>query len=193
MELTRTGLALLKEEIPVSRTERRRKPTRLPGYDYRTPALYHVVNSTRHGICRFGTVECGIMRTNPAGDMIEEIWNAIPEQFPGVSLDAAVVMPNHHHGVVFIEPKPDGSLGVSLGDIMKWFKTVTSVRYSHGVHEPGSPPYDRRFWHRNYYDHIIRNDRDLDRIRTYIENNPATWGDDSLHPSAQQTDGDTLG
>lgn len=162
-------------------SERRRKPTRLHGYDYRTPSLYHVVNCTRHGICRFGAVQRGVMQANAIGDMIQEIWDAIPGTFPNVALDASVVMPNHHHGILWIEPQPDGALGPSLGEIMKWFKTVTTVRYSHGVHDLGWAPYDRRLWHRNYYDHIVRDDRDLDRIRAYIDNNPATWSSDDFY------------
>lgn len=163
------------------KTERRRKPTRLTGYDYRTPSLYHVVTCTHQSICRFGAVHDGSMAANAIGNTILEIWKAIPRTFPTVSLDASMVMPNHHHGIVWIEPKPDGTPGPSLGDIMKWFKTVTTVRYSDGVHNLGWPPYDRRLWHRNYYDHIVRDDRDLDRIRVYIENNPSNWNTDDFY------------
>lgn len=163
------------------RSDRRWKSTRLRGYDYRTPSLYHVVTCTHQSICRFGTVHDGDMHPNAIGDMVQEIWDAIPDAFPPVSLDASIIMPNHHHGIVFVEPQPDGTTGPSLGDIMKWFKTVTTVRYSHGVHGLGWPPYDRRLWHRNYYDHIVRNDRDLDRIRIYIDANPANWHSDDFY------------
>lgn len=162
--------------------ERWRKPTRLRGYDYRTPALYHVVITTQGNICRFGEVRDGVMAPNDIGAMITEIWEAIPLTFPQVSLDASVIMPNHLHGIVFIEPGPDDMPGVSLGDIMKWFKAITTTRYSRGVHDLGWPPYDRRLWHRNYYDHIVRDDRDLERIRAYIEANPARWSTDRFHP-----------
>jgi putative transposase len=162
-------------------TERRRKPTRLGWFDYRTPSLYHVVTCTEHNICRFGAVRDSSMHANSIGNMIEEIWEAIPENFPTVSLDASVVMPNHLHGIIFIGLPSADTTGPSLGDIMKWFKTVTTVRYSHGVRALGWPSYDRRLWHRNYYDHIVRNDRDLDRIRSYIESNPANWNTDRFH------------
>jgi len=109
------------------------------------------------------------MQTNAVGDMIQEIWEEIPQTFPGVSLDASVIMPNHLHGIIWLQPQPNEAPGPSLGDIMQWFKTVTTVRYSHGVHNSGWPPYNRRLWHRNYYDHIVRDDRDLDRIRLYRE------------------------
>jgi REP element-mobilizing transposase RayT len=161
--------------------QRRRKSMRLQGFDYRTPSLYHVVNCTRYGIHRFGAVEEGIMQPNEIGEMILNIWDEIPAQFPTVSLDASVLMPNHHHGIIWIEDRPDEESGPALGDIMRWFKTVTTIRYSHGVHMLGWEPYERRFWHRNYYDHIIRDDRDLNRIRLYIEHNPATWKTDDFY------------
>ena len=161
--------------------QRRRKTTRLRGYDYRTPSLYHVVNCTRYGVHRFGCIEQNAMQVNDIGEMILDVWDAIPGKFPTVSLDASVIMPNHHHGIIWLEPQPNDTLGPSLGDIMKWFKTVTTIRYSHGVRDLGWEPYSRRFWHRNYYDHIVRDDRDLDRIRGYIEHNPATWETDDFY------------
>jgi REP element-mobilizing transposase RayT len=167
--------------VPRMDSERWRKATRLRGYDYRTPALYHVVTTTQGNICRFGEVRDGLMIRNLIGDMIEEIWNSIPEAFPRVSIDGFIVMPNHMHGIVFLEPHADDAFGVSLGDVMKWFKAITTTRYSHGVHDLGWPPYDRRLWQRNYYDHIVRDDRDLERIRAYIEANTANWNEDRFH------------
>lgn len=87
-------------------------------------------------------------------------------------------MLNHIHGIIVIEPHEGAVPDVALGDIMKWFKGVTGHRYSRGVHERGWPPYDRHLWHRNYYDHIVRDEPDLERIRIYIANNPANWNTD---------------
>jgi REP element-mobilizing transposase RayT len=125
------------------------------------------------------------MVVNAIGRMIEEVWTANPGIFPAVSLDASIVMPNHHHGIIFIEPQPGAILTTSLGEVMKWFKTVTTVRYSHGVRQCSWPPYDRKLWHRNYYGHIVRSQRDLDRIRDYILCNPANWNTDRLYPVAE--------
>lgn len=158
-----------------------RRATRLRGYDYRTPALYHVVTTTAGNVCRFGDVQAGLMQLNEIGEMIFDYWNAIPDKFPAVSLDASVIMPNHLHGIIFIEPQPHDSLSVSLGDVMKWFKGITGHQYTRGVHERGWPPYQREFWHRSYYDHIVRDECDLNRIRTYIANNPANWNIDRLY------------
>lgn len=168
--------------MPSMDPERRRRSTRLRGYDYRTPALYHVVTTTHNNVCYFGKISESAVVPNVAGEMIEEIWLAVPDQFPTVSMDTWIVMPNHLHGIIFIEPQPDDVLSVSLGDIMKWFKAITTTRYSRGVHDHGWPPYDGKLWHRNDYDHIIRDDRDLERIRSYIESNPSKWDEDRFYP-----------
>lgn len=162
---------------------RARKPTRLRGYDYRTPALYHVVTTTHGNICRFGNIRGGILHLNDIGKMVQGVWEDIPSAFPTISLDVSIVMPNHLHGIVFIEPQPANTLGPALGDIMKWFKSITTSRYSQGVRELAWPRYEGRLWHRNYYDHIVRDDRDLDRIRDYIEANPSNWDTDRFSPT----------
>ena len=77
--------------------------------------------------------------------------------------------PTRPHGV------PSGSLGAIVGN----FKSITNRRINRMRHTPGG-----RVWQRNYWDHIIRNDRAYQRIRQYIENNPALWEEDQLHPDA---------
>ncbi len=159
---------------------RGRKPTRLREFDYRTPALYHIVMCTHDRSARFGMIENDAMQVNAAGAMIVNVWAAIPAHFPAISLDAFVVMPNHVHGIIWIE-SGEIETSSSLGDVVKWFKSVTVSRYSQGVHWDKWSPYDSHLWQRNYYDHIIRDERDLDRIRLYIEHNPSTWENDDLH------------
>ena len=73
----------------------------------------------------------------------------------------------------------------TLGDIMDWFKTMTTNEYIRGVKTLGWPPFDRRVWQRNYYEHIIRSEAELDRIRAYIANNPLKWALDMENPRAQ--------
>jgi REP element-mobilizing transposase RayT len=97
-----------------------------------------------------------------------------------VQLDVFVVMPNHVHGVLMLDAEAVEK-NARLGDIVGWFKSVTTNRYIHGVRNLGWSPFDGKVWQPNYYEHIVRNDADLDRIRGYIANNPATWSKDSLH------------
>jgi len=73
---------------------------------------------------------------------------------------------------------------LSLPDVVHRFKTMTTKRYVDGVERCAWPRFNGKLWQRNYYEHIIRNDADLNRIRAYIENNPARWAQDSLHPAS---------
>lgn len=91
-------------------------------------------------------------------------------------------------------PAPNHDVGrshpPSLPQLVQWFKTMTTNDYILGVRRFGFTRFRDRLWQRNYYEHIIRNDCDLERIRAYIDANPARWGRDiknvpppRLHPS----------
>ena len=70
---------------------------------------------------------------------------------------------------------------LSLPDVVHRFKTMTTKRYSDGVKQHGWLPYPKKLWQRNYWEHIVRNENELDRIREYIINNPTTWNQDKLN------------
>jgi putative transposase len=72
-----------------------------------------------------------------------------------------------------------------LGAVLDWFKTMTTNEYIRGVRTLGWPPFDRRVWQRNYYEHIIRSEPELDRIRAYIASNPLRWALDMENPLAR--------
>ncbi len=76
-------------------------------------------------------------------------------------------------------------IGVPLPRIVQWFKTMTTNEYIRGVKQFGWPRFDRRLWQRNYYEHIVRNDDELNRIREYIMNNPLKWELDRENPNAK--------
>lgn len=71
---------------------------------------------------------------------------------------------------------------VSLPRLVQWFKTMSTTDYIKGVKLFDWPPFDKRLWQRNYYEHIVRNDADLARIRRYIADNPANWERDRENP-----------
>jgi REP-associated tyrosine transposase len=169
-----------------------RRSIRLRGYDYAASGRYFVTICVQGRRCLFGTIVEGELALNDAGRIVGAVWEALPERFPTIAPDVYVVMPNHFHAVVSITealatPEPsEGSLRLlqTLGDIVGVFKSLTTYAYIRGVHEQGWPPFDRRLWQRNYYEHIIRDEAALARIRAYIENNPACWAADQLHPAA---------
>ena len=136
------------------------------------------------------------MVLNEAGKAVEEWWLRIPQKFEGVELDSNVVMPNHFHGVIVIVgadqcvcpnmKKAGEHTGSPLHHVIQWFKTMTTNEYIKGVKEKGWKPFEKRFWQRNYYEHIIRNERELLKIREYILNNPPKWSLDRENPESRK-------
>jgi REP element-mobilizing transposase RayT len=149
--------------------------------------MYFVTPCAHHHEPWFGFVRDGEMHPNPAGRMVTEVWQEMPLSFPRVTLDAWVLMPNHFHGLLLFDPEHIES-NPTLGDVMKWFKAITTNRFIHGVRDHDWPRFDGHLWQRNFHDHIVRNDADLDRIRAYIGNNPATW-EAKLHVASVATEG----
>ncbi|HEX3044891.1 MAG TPA: transposase [Bacillota bacterium] len=68
----------------------------------------------------------------------------------------------------------------ALSAVIQWFKTMTTNEYIRNVKANGWPPFDRKLWQRNYYEHIVRSDDELFRIQNYIINNPIVWSRDPL-------------
>ena len=179
-----------------------RRSIRLPGYDYRAPAGYFVTICTARRLPLFGSVVDGSVHLSRFGEIVREEWFRTARVRPGVLLleDEFVVMPNHLHGIVWLTEEPPGAgLGSeqpggsrprlaagSLGAIVGAFKAVTARRIDRERGTPGAP-----VWQRNYWERIIRSERELERIRRYIAENPLRWDADSLHPD-RWTPGGTL-
>jgi putative transposase len=177
-----------------------RRSIRLRGYDYTQPGAYFVTICTQNRACLFGEVVCGKMQSNDAGRMVQTVWKEIPVYYAGVAIDAFVVMPNHIHGIIVLvgaapcgRPRlevpalgqargPASTIAISLPDVVHRFKTMTTKHYADGVKQRGWPPFPGQLWQRNYYEHIIRDEQSLNRIRQYIADNPAQWALDRENP-----------
>jgi REP element-mobilizing transposase RayT len=171
-----------------------RLSARLRGYDYSRAGMYFVTICAQNRECLFGEIIDGEMWLNDAGKMVQICWNAISDHFPHVELDAFVVMPNHVHGILSIvrainvgaknfsplqrqsSQQPHGT-SKTIGSVVRGFKIgVTKwMRQNTPV---------RNIWQRNYWEHIIRDEPELNRIREYIRNNPAQWESDKLFVGA---------
>ena len=92
-----------------------------------------------------------------------------------------VVMPNHLHAVIHIGTDPSISTP-PLGKVIHWFKSRTAYDYTLGVTNYGWTRFPGRLWQERYYDHIVRNDRSLEQVRSYIEGNPGKWLEDEHNP-----------
>jgi putative transposase len=196
--------------VSASTPDNRRKVLRAPAYDYSTPGYYFVTICIQDHALTFGDIVDGHMVSNDYGTLAIRAWDSLPARFHGVSLDAFVIMPNHIHAIVglgveadvaaqFIAPSRHRSQGVeemsnslgskrgamnraatpdlpSLGNVIRVFKAVSSNQ----IRRAGLPTFK---WQANYYDRIVRNDRELDRIRTYINVNPGNWHRDQDNPT----------
>jgi len=160
----------------------KRKSSRLEGYDYASSGMYYVTICTKDNRYLFGEVRKGRVWLSEEGRVVRDCWENIPEHFEHVSIDDFVVMPNHMHGIVVIKnagarhASPVRSCSIasgSLGAVIGSFKSAATKRVNDLRGMPGG-----EVWHRNYYDHIIRNENDLNRIREYIRNNPMNWAHD---------------
>lgn len=154
-----------------------RKRTRLEGFDYSTPGCYFTTINTRTRGFWFGSVIDGVVFSNDAGRMIQNAWKSLPERFAGTTVDAAVVMPDHIHGIAILGCDPEAATRPTLSDVVGAFKSITTVEYGRGVDSAGRPPYEKRLWHRSFRDTIIRSDKALARFQEYIEANPARWSE----------------
>lgn len=186
-----------------------RRPVRLPESDYALSAAYFVTLVTQDRANRFGELSNGEMRLNSLGKIIESTWNTLPDHFP-LHLDVWVIMPNHFHGIVWIcedngkqmskvavgakrsaryigsddtQPgrmlrpsRPTGTKSGSLNAIVQNFKSVTTRKINAFLRKPGQP-----LWQRNYFEHVIQDDDDLERVRRYIQTNPLYWDRDPEH------------
>jgi REP element-mobilizing transposase RayT len=153
-----------------------RKLPRARGFDYTNPGPYFVTICAENRAMRFGSVVNSRMVLSAAGEMVRAAWEEIALRYPGVLPDALVVMPNHMHGILTL---PGGA--ESLSAVIGWFKVVTTRRYIKGVHDEGWSPFDGRLWQHSFHDRIVRNDAEMERIWTYIANNPALWMEDVFY------------
>jgi putative transposase len=163
---------------------KRRRSLRLKGYDYAQAGAYFVTICAQDRACLFGNVVEESMCLNDAGHMFAMLWNDIPVRFADLEVDTFVVMPNHVHGIVVLSDTANGATksAPALGAVVAAFKSMTTVHYIRGVKTRGWPEFRQRLWQRNYYEHVVRDESELDRIRRYIDENPARWAFDDENP-----------
>ena len=174
-----------------------RRSIRLKGYNYTSSGAYFVTMCTRDRACTLGDIVRGTVMLSNIGRIVAQSWVWLGDHHPYVDLDAWVIMPNHVHGIILIldddivpcdrrggsrtaltRTAPTTAKRKPLGRLIGAFKTVSTKRINEIRHTP-----EDRFWQRNYWEHIIRDESSLAQIRQYVINNPARWVDDHLHPT----------
>jgi len=158
-------------------TLQERKSIRLKAYNYKNEGLYFITLCAEKRQAYFSTVVEGVLSLNCVGEMIEKEYLTLENRFPSIRLHEYVIMPNHMHFIVEIHTND----GISLGDVVGAFKSLTTYRYIENVKTNDWIRFDKRLWQRNYYEHVIRNDESYHTLLTYIANNPLQWKDDMFY------------
>lgn len=192
---------MLRRLLAYNPEKHHRRSVRLKGYNYSQAGWYYITICTQNRRHFLGEVINGNMLLSEAGKMVLQIWNGISTFYKGVETDFIQIMPNHLHGIIHLvgtgqcvcpeSPKKNlillkhnngQSLRIaptySLPDVVKNFKSITTNYYIKGVKQKNWVPFDKKLWQRNYYEHIIRDENDLNRIRKYIYENPVKWQED---------------
>jgi REP element-mobilizing transposase RayT len=185
-----------------------RRSIRLKGYDYSSEGAYYVTIVAEGRVCLFGEIIDGEMHLNDYGKIVQKWWDEIPNHFPNVVLGVFIIMPNHVHGIIFIlddrkgevlspRDNPDNNIQdaivddannlgggtpplrkPTLGQIVAYFK-YQSTKEMNKIETENAIT---KFWQRNYYEHIIRNEKDLQQKTDYILNNPSRWDENDENP-----------
>jgi len=167
-----------------------RRPIRLRGYDYSTNGAYFVTICAHNRICLFGNIANAEIILNDYGKTVGQAWFDLPNHYPEVELDASVIMPNHIHGIVVLHHDDVVGAGFKpaltpdnrrhgLSEIIRGFKSFSARRINAIRNTFGAP-----VWQRGYFDRVIRNEGELNRIREYVLNNSTNWDMDRENPDA---------
>jgi len=177
-----------------------RRSIRLKGYDYTQAGEYFLTLCTQERACLFGSIQDEVVKLSEFGEIVKEEWLRTALLRPDVELDDFVIMPNHLHGILALcrgtsrrdEKSLVGAYGNTpqrgkgipfrspsgtVGAIIRGFKAASTKRINGLRCTPGAP-----VWQRNYYEHVVRSEKDLERIREYIRLNPTRWPQDEENP-----------
>ena len=177
-----------------------RRSIRLKGYDYASAGAYYVTIVAWQRECLFGEVVNKEMVLSKFGLVAKQQWEKLPKRFPNIELGAYMIMPNHMHGIIEIindrgtaesltnldgessrraptKEQYQKPVKGSIPTIIRSYKSAVSYRINLMRGTDGVP-----VWQRNYYEHVIRNETDLQNKTDYIESNPLLWDEDDENP-----------
>ena len=172
---------------------KQRRSLRLKEYDYSREGAYFITICTYNRECVLGNVADEEMILNQFGNIVLECWNSLTGCYTNIELDKFAVMPNHVHGIIkiidnvgAIHELPLQTANTNqktkrrrmlIPKVVGYFKMNSSKQINTIRNSTGIP-----VWQRNYYEHIIRNENKLNKIREYIQNNPLKWHLDRDNP-----------
>jgi putative transposase len=187
--------------MPFDPSTYHRRSIRLENYDYTQPGAYFITITTNERKQIFGEILSDDISLNKLGNIVRLEWERLPKRFDHIELGPFVIMPNHLHGIIIISRRDTGKLEIDKNDqrsprvlnteqfgapvegsiptIIRSFKSSVSLRCRLIVGKEA-----KSIWQSGYYEHIVRDVADMDRITGYIQANPSNWMKDvqSGHP-----------
>jgi REP element-mobilizing transposase RayT len=153
----------------------KRKSNRIQGYDYSQDGAYFITICTKDHAELFGKIAVGVASCRPQiseiGAVVESEILRLNKTYEDFSVDSYIIMPNHVHMIITIcsGNRRQNAAPTSVSRAINQWKRVITMKV-------GFSP-----WQKSFYDHIIRNQDDYNRIAEYIENNPARWVEDRYY------------
>lgn len=161
----------------MEQTPKRKNSLRLKNYDYSNAGAYFVTLCTKNRLSIFGVLRGESVELNNSGIILEKQWKILKSRFPNIETDDYIIMPDHFHGIININPvgaihesPGKNRRNMTLGKIIGYFKMNTAKEINLNKNTIG-----QQIWQKNYFEHVIRNDHDLNEIRDYIITNPSRW------------------
>jgi len=161
-----------------------RKQNRLNNYDYSLNGYYFVTVCSKDRKKIFGDYKnvgaplaCARIKLSIIGQIIDNQWNNIVNQYNHIKLDQYTIMPNHIHGILIINNRAEASAAPTIPEIIRSFKSKSTLQYVKYIND-NNLNVSGKIWQRSFHNHIIRNEKSLNAIRNYIAINPENWEND---------------
>jgi len=149
----------------------KRKKNRLQNYDYSASGYYYITICTKNFIEYFGEISNEKMKLNELGNIADSKCRRIPDHYANIEIEIYKVMPNHIHMIIIMNEAGKDSEKKKVGLISTVIKSLKGI-----ITKEIKKTFDTTFeWQRSFYDHIIRNEKSLNRISSYIKHNELKW------------------
>ena len=160
----------------MKRNLQNRKNLRIPQYNYSTEGLYFITICVKDRKCILSEIENNndmpSLKLLPYGEITEKYLNSINMVYDDLKIKEHIIMPNHIHFICEIK---DGSSRTPTPTNAKIPAFVSTLK------RLVNKECNDKIWQRNYYEHIIRNERECLEIVNYIQNNPYKWEKDKYY------------
>ena len=160
----------------------------IKNYDYSSNGFYFITLCSRDRQNLFGPLKNAVgaplacarhdnIEWSYLGQIIDKQWNDLMIHYENIIWDDYIIMPNHIHGIIIVNKRAEASAAPTISQIIRSFKSRSTLEYIRYIKE-NNLNVSGKIWQRSFYDQIIRNNRSLNAIKEYIQNNPINWEND---------------